>query len=171
MSYSAFTIQSSAGKIREIITSVKAASAAELQRIFGGDTKTIPISALWDTGASSSCISKKVAAEIGLQPLGMAEVHTAGGIHTVPVYKIDVFLNDIIFYSIEVTEFVGNGKFDMLVGMDIITLGDLAITNANGNTAVSFRIPPDAFHIDYVKALQKNKSGKLVKEQLRKKQF
>ena len=35
--------------------------------------------------------------------------------------------------------------------MDIITLGDLAITNAGQQTVVSFRVPSDTRHIDYVK--------------------
>ena len=31
--------------------------------------------------------------------------------------------------------------FGMLIGMDIITLGDFAITNLNGQTVMSFRLP------------------------------
>lgn len=54
--------------------------------------------------------------------------------------------------------------------MDIIAAGDLAITNANGKTVVSYRIPPDAFHIDYVAVQKPDKKGKLIKEQLKKKQ-
>ncbi|GHV36157.1 hypothetical protein AGMMS49546_00940 [Spirochaetia bacterium] len=33
----------------------------------------------------------------------------------------------------------------------IITLGDLAITNAGRQTVVSFRVPSDTQHIDYTK--------------------
>ena len=54
--------------------------------------------------------------------------------------------------------------------MDIICAGDFSITNANGKTVVSYRIPPDAFHIDYVATQKSDKKGKLLKEQLRKKQ-
>ena len=34
--------------------------------------------------------------------------------------------------------------------MDIITRGDLAITNAGGRTVCSFRMPPGLDHVDYV---------------------
>jgi hypothetical protein len=36
--------------------------------------------------------------------------------------------------------------------MDILTLGDLAITNHNHQTVLSFRVPPDTRHIDFVSA-------------------
>ena len=65
---------------------------------------------------------------------------------------------------------MGAPGLDALIGMDIIAAGDLAITNANGKTVVSYRIPPDAFHIDYVAVQKPDKKGKLIKEQLKKKQ-
>lgn len=41
------------------------------------------------------------------------------------------------------------GNFGAIVGMDIITKGDLAMTNVNGNTCMTFRIP-SIQSIDYV---------------------
>lgn len=32
-------------------------------------------------------------------------------------------------------------NIDLLIGMDIISLGDFAITNVNGKTTFSFRLP------------------------------
>ena len=43
--------------------------------------------------------------------------------------------------------------------MDIITLGDFALTNVNGNTTVSFRIP-SVETIDYVKEYNQKKNPK-----------
>ncbi len=40
-------------------------------------------------------------------------------------------------------------------------MGDLAITNAGGKTVMSFRIPSDAFHIDYVK-MQKDSDSQVA---------
>ena len=40
--------------------------------------------------------------------------------------------------------------FDVLIGMDIITKGDFAITNPDGTTKFSFRIPSQA-DIDFVR--------------------
>jgi len=39
---------------------------------------------------------------------------------------------------------------DMLIGMDVITLGDFAITNPNGKTVFSFRMP-SMTEIDFIK--------------------
>ena len=39
---------------------------------------------------------------------------------------------------------------DVLIGMDIITLGDFAVTNRDGITVMSFRTPAQG-RIDYVK--------------------
>ena len=42
---------------------------------------------------------------------------------------------------------------DLLIGMDIINLGDFAITNKDGVTMLSF-IMPSLNHIDFVKLLE-----------------
>ena len=44
------------------------------------------------------------------------------------------------------------GGADMLIGMDIITMGDFAITNFNGKTTFSF-VTPAKRTIDYVEEL------------------
>jgi hypothetical protein len=64
----------------------------------------------------------------------------------------------VIFTNIHAAEFVKTIQiFDVIIGMDILTLGDLAITNHNHRTVLSFRIPPDAKHIDFASAeSQKN---------------
>lgn len=48
---------------------------------------------------------------------------------------------EIIFSNLPVYDFVGYEDLDVLIGMDIITTGDFAITEDNGNTVVSYRIP------------------------------
>jgi hypothetical protein len=42
---------------------------------------------------------------------------------------------------------------DVLIGMDVITTGDLAITNHNGKTTFSFRVPA-CEEIDFVEEIQ-----------------
>jgi hypothetical protein len=45
--------------------------------------------------------------------------------------------------------------------MDIITIGDFAISNQGGKTTVSYRIPPDDSPIDFIAMTnQKNSPGK-----------
>lgn len=97
--------------------------------------------ALWDTGATSTVITRKVAEDLGLKPIGKVKSYHANGESIVDVYAVNLFLpNQIGFQFLRVTEGILNG-FDVLIGMDIITTGDFSITNVGGETCFSFRIP------------------------------
>lgn len=84
---------------------------------------------IWDTGATNSVISKKVVDECGLIPTGMAMVHSVTESRPCESFLVSVFLpNKVVFPSIRVTK----GKLvdcDILIGMDIISQGDFAITH------------------------------------------
>jgi hypothetical protein len=56
--------------------------------------------------------------------------------------------NQVAFPFVKVTEGVLSG-FDLLIGMDIITMGDFSITNVGGKTTFSFRVP-SVKEIDFV---------------------
>ena len=81
--------------------------------------------ALWDTGSTMTVISDELASKLNLEPVGEMMAETAGG-------KL------------------GPG-IDILIGMDIITLGDFVITNYNNKTVFSFRFPSSEV-IDFVKS-------------------
>ena len=107
------------------------------------------VTAIWDTGAEMSSISEKVVQAMGLVPVGRARNYTAGGEIEVNIYVINILLPcNVNFAMVRVT---GNdlGDADMLIGMDIISQGDFAVTNVGGNTTFSFRIP-SIERIDYV---------------------
>ena len=122
--------------------------------IFTFDSEThVRIKGIWDTGATGSTITTKVVNELGLIPTGMTRVHTANGIADQNTYTIDLGLpNGIKVKGITVTE-VGalSDQSDALIGMDIISLGDFSVTNYNGQTCFSFRIPSN-HEIDYVQS-------------------
>lgn len=103
-----------------------------------GETYT----AIWDTGATNSVISKRVADELGLHPFTFATVNHAGGkSNRVPVYRVNIELpNQVGFIGINVSEGVLAGA-NVLIGMDIITRGDFAVSNYNGHTTFSYRVP------------------------------
>jgi len=44
---------------------------------------------------------------------------------------------------------------DLLIGMDIISMGDFSITHKDGNTKMSFCMPPCESH-DYVERIKSN---------------
>ena len=60
--------------------------------------------------------------------------------------------NMVEFSNIRSAEFIANEKFDIIIGMDILTKGDLAITNHDNRTVLSFRVPSGTSHIDFVEA-------------------
>jgi hypothetical protein len=77
------------------------------------------------------------------------------------VYLVSVFLpNNVCFSPLRVTEGDLVGDVEVLIGMDIIGRGDFAISNKDGKTAFSFRMP-SLERIDFVeqnKSLSKTKS-------------
>lgn len=148
--YRALTINGH-GTLREIRSSVKASIAFIEENIQFTDSRLVQTEALWDTGATSTAITKKFAAQLGLKPISMVECHHAGGVTRVPVYLINLYLDSgVAFPAIQVSELADTvGGFDILIGMDIICTGDFSITNFNGSTCMSFRHPSIA-KIDYV---------------------
>ncbi|MDO6761749.1 retropepsin-like aspartic protease [Tamlana sp. 2_MG-2023] len=106
--------------------------------------------AIWDTGATGTVITSKVATELGLKPTGLVTSNHAGGSSQVPTYLVNIYLpNGIRVQGVRVIEAVLSGNTEILIGMDIISLGDFAFTNVNGEACFSFRIP-SIKQIDYV---------------------
>ena len=98
--------------------------------------------AIWDTGATGSVVTSKVVSDCGLKPIGMATVHGIGGQQQSNTYLVNVLLrNNAIVQGVRVTEGKIGAQFDVLFGMDIIGMGDFAVTHKDGKTVFSFRIP------------------------------
>jgi len=107
--------------------------------------------AIWDTGATGTVVSQNVIDQLGLKPVGMTVASGIQGDHNTEVYLICVGLpNGVGFPSIKATRGIIRGA-DVLIGMDIITRGDFAITHQNGKTCFSFRCP-SCETIDFVSA-------------------
>jgi len=114
--------------------------------------------AIWDTGATACAITELTAAKLKLSPTGNKKVSGLGGTITKNTYVIDIVLpNSVEFNNVIVTEIdnpvdeQGNkiDNFGLLIGMDIIAAGDFSITNCDGKTWMSFRMPSTQ-KIDYV---------------------
>ncbi len=118
------------------------------------DSKFIKTIAIWDTGATMSNISSSLAQELGLVSTGKKDVKGVHGVQEKLVYDIDIILpNQFKFQAIKACEcddLSADGKCRMLIGMDIISLGDMAVTNVNGQTYLTFRIP-SIERVDFVK--------------------
>lgn len=152
--FRAFTVKH-AGLVTRIVTTIQVTVA------FDPRNPPIPVptstsaSALWDTGATGSAITRSLAARLGLSPTGMRVVKHAGGSSPSNTYLVNLHLpNGVAIIGVPVTEFAETTDFEMIVGMDIIIRGDFAVTNTNGQTWVSFRVP-SIQGIDYVQEAQK----------------
>ena len=102
--------------------------------------------ALWDTGANCCCISYDLVNKLNLKPIGAMPIATPSGTAVYNKYMIDIELpNNIVLKDVTVCESeIGAQKLDLIIGMNIINKGDFAISNYNGKTKFSFRIPTSA---------------------------
>lgn len=144
----AFTIKAD-GLLRALVTEVFISEAHDpkiqapptLKKFLG----------IWDTGATHTMITKNVVSECNLAPTGRVMVQTAGGSQQVLTYFVNIGLPNMVqIPQIRVSEGILDGDADVLIGMDIISHGDFAITNKNGETTFSFRIP-SITEIDFVR--------------------
>ena len=116
----------------------------------GVEPASVPFTAIWDTGAARSVISENVVHACGLTQTGMARVQGVHGPATVETYFVNIALpNNITVAGIRATKGALLSGDDVLIGMDVISIGDFAVTNYDNATMFSFR-SPSAGHIDFV---------------------
>jgi hypothetical protein len=124
--------------------------------------------AIWDTGATNTVITKKVMMECKLWSIGMTKVIHAGGEATTNSYLVNLYLpNNLEVRGVRVSEGILGEKVDVLIGMDIISKGDFAVTNYNGRTVFTFRYP-SVECIDFVKTPYKEKPIKVNNKNFKK---
>jgi len=108
------------------------------------------VTAVVDTGATISGITSRMATQMGLKSSGEYGFTSAIGKGLSPIYIFDViFPKDKLIENIEAVEISDDHNFDFLIGMNIISQGDMALTSVNGKAAFSFRIPPAEKYIDF----------------------
>jgi hypothetical protein len=106
--------------------------------------------ALWDTGAAMSSISPQVVDLLDLKTTEEIIMNHAGGVSRVGVYRVDILLPGGIEAKgvrVTVSDLI---RFDVLIGMDIIGMGNLAVCNSAGMTTLTFRVPARSPSISFV---------------------
>jgi hypothetical protein len=107
--------------------------------------------ALLDTGASSTCVSRKVVEEVGLRPTGKMPVIGVHGSTPTNTYQFTVgfivpqgqdatgaLLADLTMFAVDGIEFANVGcGFDVLLGRDVLCRGQFTMT-FNGQFVICF---------------------------------
>lgn len=146
--FHAFTIKHN-GTVRRIVTELVIFPAFDITQETS-EHEGYVTSALWDTGASISLITPQVVAGLGISPVGLIQIgHVAGsGKHS--TYMVNLGLpNKVIVGGVMVAEGSLSDGIEAIIGMDVISAGDFAITNVGGQTWMSYRYP-SVSTVDYV---------------------
>jgi len=124
--------------VREISTPVTLYST-----FYSSEGKNVTTSAVWDTGADHSVLSPKIVKELELCAIDTKWVH---GVNNSNCFS------DVVLATIKLSDnlVLANRRFsvndipgtDVLIGMDIIMMGNFVINNSDGKTLFSFVIPP-----------------------------
>lgn len=131
------------------------------------------LTAIWDTGATDTSINQKWVDKLGLVQINFKDVNTGNGPATQrPVYLVDLLLivndNPILrIPSLKIVSLVLGDNLDLIIGMDVIGQGDLAITkDVNGYTVLSFTYPSHK-EIDFVPEADKENISNMNRHQRR----
>lgn len=125
------------------------------------------LTALWDTGLAVTVISSSLVKKLGLSPVSITKIVGAQGETLTQKYIINISLpNGCIVTDVLATEIPGT-EDTLIIGMDVISLGDFAISKSEGFTMFSFQIPSshsldfsnEIDEHDAFKARDRNKGG------------
>lgn len=136
------------GLASEIVTECGVIPAVEIISRDSMPTIFSAKSALWDTGADSTIISSEIVEKLALKPYGEAELTGVNGMERTKTYAVHLLLptgNLATFVEATVSTDL---LYDIVIGMDVISHGDFAITNKEEKTIFSFRFPSEE-HIDF----------------------
>jgi hypothetical protein len=135
------TLTTAYSGIPQMITSPVEISAAFLPGVAREALPRLSRIGIWDTGATNTVVTQDIIETLHLRPVGMKCISTSGGMYERYVYLISLTLESHAHFPVlEAVEGHILGS-DVLIGMDVITQGDFAITNKGGMTTFSFRTP------------------------------
>lgn len=98
--------------------------------------------AIWDTGATSSMISRRIARELQLHSTGEVEISGVHGVNSANTYIVDlIFACGFMIPGLRVSEADDGGGFDVLIGMDVISRGRLTVDGLGEGCHITFAFP------------------------------
>jgi len=107
--------------------------------------------ALWDTGAMLSVISPEIVSKLNLDIVDTIQIAGINGDSIAEVAMVSIrFPNDTLIKDVRVAICKMAPNNEMIIGMDVITQMDIAITNGNSQTQFSFVMPPFENRKDFI---------------------
>ena len=112
----------------------------------GGQPSILWTTGIWDTGATITTFDISLVQQLGLKEIDRVPVNTAKGTRSAGVYFANVYLPSNVAVG-ELTvidgEILGGSKGGgkVLIGMDIISSGDFAVSNYQNRPTFTFRMP------------------------------
>jgi len=96
--------------------------------------------AVWDTGCTTSSISKNLIRKLGLTPTGekSLRIDMHGNAEYVDTYDIIVQIGTGPTIKIDKAREMSLPDFGILLGMDVITLGDFTVSSSSGKTVATY---------------------------------
>jgi predicted aspartyl protease len=113
--------------------------------------------ALYDTGATHTAISPQIVQDLNLPSIGARTVGVGGGFLSTTSHLVNIRLpNNVTIAMVAVAKMVIPSGENVLIGMDILGMGDFAVTHFGGKTVFSFCIPSRKC-IDFAAEIQANR--------------
>jgi len=101
------------------------------------------LKALWDTGANCCVISENIAKKLKLPNIAEVQMKHANGIAIVKTHMLSLMLpNNILFKDIRAMSCKPIHSFDMIIGMNVISKGNMYIIHNKAGIKFSFKYPP-----------------------------
>lgn len=97
--------------------------------------------AVWDTGATNTCISPHLANTMKLKGVGETSIEGFTGFSNSLLFKSDLLLPNNIVFRDHLFCGTGLGSVDMLLGMDVISKCNSYIKLKENGIKFSFEIP------------------------------
>jgi len=105
-------------------------------------TNSLKCMGVWDTGSHGCVISSELIKSLKPPLIGYKLISGIVSDKWSAEYLLNIhFSNEFVIQGISACEGPNLHKDEFLIGMDIINMGDFAITNVNQKTAYSYRTP------------------------------
>lgn len=150
------------GLARQLISDIYISDAVlKLEKPELDSQGTVLCQGLWDTGATNTVVSDRIIEKLELPVVSLTHVDGVNGKFETTMHMIDLWLpNFLVIQKVLVTKGILPSDIDALIGMDVITMGDFAISNFQGRTIFSYRSPSMA-DTDYVKLAEMSKQSRV----------